>query len=144
MTKPKPPTRPYRAGPFLTHLGVELVMRAEGKAHVWLDVQDWMRNLTGFVHGGILATLADVTAGHAVISTFTDPKQTLVTTELHTTFLAPSRRGAIEGFGEVIHQGRSLVRARATLRAADSGAPLVEALASFMLLSMSTSDESEP
>jgi uncharacterized protein (TIGR00369 family) len=134
MPKEKPPTTPYRAGPFLTHLGVDLISRADGRAHLWLDVQDWMRNLAGFVHGGILSTMADVTAGHAVISTFRNRHQNLVTTELHTSFLAPVRKGAIEGFGEVFHEGRTLVRARATLKSADGGAPLVEAVACFMIL----------
>lgn len=72
MKKPKPTFIPYRGDAFLKHLGVELVSRADGRAHVWLDVQDWMKNLGGVVHGGILVSLADVAAAHATISTFTD------------------------------------------------------------------------
>jgi uncharacterized protein (TIGR00369 family) len=130
----KPTFIPYTAGPFLEYLGVNLVSRADGRAHIWVDVQDWMKNRAGFVHGGILATLADVAAAQATISTFADRDQSLVTTDMHVTFLEPVNRGAIEGFGEVLHRGRSLVRVRARLRTAGRGRDLLEALATFMLL----------
>lgn len=143
MASDKPSFIPYRAGPFLTQLGVKLVSRADGRAHIWLEVEDWMKSLSGFVHGGILATAADVVAAHAIISTLGSPAPTLVTTELHTSFLEPVSRGAIQGFGEIVHRGRSLVRVRATLRSVERERGILEALATFMLLP-TTAEASSP
>ena len=146
MTKRRPgPPVPYGAGPYLEQLGLDLLSRADGKSHMWLVPQGWMKNFMGVVHGGILATVADTTAAQAVLSLFRsspprDPGADqqhvmLVTTELHTSFLAPVTSSAIEAFGEVIHTGRSLVRARASLYAAESGRRILEAVGCFMLLS---------
>lgn len=134
MAGEKPATIPHASGPFVTELGVELVSRGEGRAHIWVDLQDWMRNARGFVHGGVLSTLADVAAGHAALSKVESSGQTVMTVELHTSFLAPIRHGAIEGFGEIIHEGRSLLRVRATLRASERNTALVDAVACFMIL----------
>lgn len=50
---------------FNRHLGMKIMEWSEGAVTVAIDVQDWMRNRTGIVHGGVTATLIDAAAGYA-------------------------------------------------------------------------------
>ena len=50
---------------FNRHLGMKILEWSEGAVTVAIDVQDWMRNRTGIVHGGVTATLIDAAAGYA-------------------------------------------------------------------------------
>lgn len=50
---------------FNRHLGMKILEWGEGTVTLAIDVQDWMRNRTGIVHGGVTATLIDAAAGYA-------------------------------------------------------------------------------
>lgn len=50
---------------FNRHLGMKILEWKDGEVTVAIDVQDWMRNRTGIVHGGVTATLIDAAAGYA-------------------------------------------------------------------------------
>lgn len=50
---------------FNRHLGMQILDWTEGEVVIAVDIQDWMRNRTGIVHGGVTATLIDAAAGYA-------------------------------------------------------------------------------
>jgi uncharacterized protein (TIGR00369 family) len=50
---------------FNRHLGMKILEWSEGTVTLAIDIQDWMRNRTGIVHGGVTATLIDAAAGYA-------------------------------------------------------------------------------
>ena len=50
---------------FNRHLGMKILDWSEGAVTIAIDVQDWMRNRTGIVHGGVTATIIDAAAGYA-------------------------------------------------------------------------------
>lgn len=51
--------------PFPRHLGVEVMEVRPGYSKVGLRVADFMANIHGITHGGVVFTLADVALGNA-------------------------------------------------------------------------------
>lgn len=70
------------------------------------------RNLQGLIHGGLLATLADVAMGLAV-RTAVEPGRRHVTIELSVRFLRPGRLGPIIAKGRTRRVGRQVAFAEA-------------------------------
>jgi uncharacterized protein (TIGR00369 family) len=95
--------------PFVNWLGVRFHQSPPRTSLISLDPHEHHVNSFGMVHGGVVMTLLDVSMAMAARA---DPDQTqdvrgMVTIEMKTSFLAPSR-GLIRAFGE-------LTKATATL-----------------------------
>jgi acyl-CoA thioesterase len=69
-------------------------------------------NLQGLVHGGVLATLADIAMGLAV-RTAIEPGRRHVTIELAVHYLRPAAQGDIEVIGRAIRVGSQIGYAEA-------------------------------
>lgn len=93
------------ASTFHRWFGMTLEHVAEGEVDVALDTGAVHLNLMGTVHGGVIATLADTATGLAY-RTVLDPGTTFTTIQLHITYLAPGRGGAIVARGRVVKRGR--------------------------------------
>ena len=66
-------------------------------------------SVEGTVHGGILATFADVVSAFAVIATHGAGAGTLVTTELHIRYFRQPWSGPLTAEATVVHGGRQLL-----------------------------------
>jgi uncharacterized protein (TIGR00369 family) len=66
-------------------------------------------SVEGTVHGGILATFADVVSAYAAIATHGAGTGTLVTTELHIRYFRQPWSGPLTAEATVVHRGRQLV-----------------------------------
>ena len=99
---------------FHTWAGMEVVSAAVGEVTVAMDVEERHVNLQGFVHGGMLAILADTACGLSIRSAM-EPGRLHVTTDLDIHFLVPAGPGRLLGRGRAVKVGRSLAFAEASI-----------------------------
>jgi uncharacterized protein (TIGR00369 family) len=104
---------------FISHLGVELVSIEPGVVRSALAPRPEHLQQDGYVHAGVVTTLADHTAG-AAAGTLIEPRQIILTSELKIHLLRPAH-GRLECIATVLKPGRmfsiveSEVRASGTL-----------------------------
>src|SRR5215212_7675094 len=93
MTNPAPGFKPlFRSSPVIEMIG-PLWMKGEGsELVVGLRAETKHCNMRGTVHGGILATLADIALGYAMAFSTTPPTG-LVTASLNLDFAGTARQG---------------------------------------------------
>lgn len=83
----------------------------EERCIIDFDVEEFMFNPQGTLHGGIITTVMDVSMGH-LLRRLDGPGTTL---EMKTQFVKAARRGSLRCCGEIIKLGRSISYLRSTL-----------------------------
>lgn len=96
---------------------------------VAFDVEDFMFNPQGSLHGGIIALALDVSMGH-LLAHLQGPGTTL---EMKTQYLKPITAGRATAIGRVAGRGRSICFMEASLHGPD-GAVLASATSTWKLL----------
>lgn len=103
----------FDRAPFVKHLGVRIDQARPGELHTSLVVQPHHLQHTGFVHAGVITTLADHSAGAAAQSSLGDPLagQTgyVVTAELKVSLLRAAKGGRLRCVARVLKPGRQIV-----------------------------------
>lgn len=90
-------------------LGVELLEFEEGRASLALKMRDELRQQHGFIHGGIVAYLADCALSFAGGSVLGDS----ITVEFKINYMRPARGdGRLIAIGEVVGHGRTQATVR--------------------------------
>lgn len=108
----------FRQVPFIAHIGLELDTLAEGLCTTRLQVRPHHLQQNGVVHAGVLATLADHSAGGAAFSTLA-PGHYPLTVEFKINLLRPARAGVLLCVARVLKTGRQLVVAESEVFADD-------------------------
>ena len=98
----------FEAAPFLASLGVELDAVEKGRCRTSLRVRPDHLQQTGVVHAGVIATLADHTAGGAAGSVLAAGCYPL-TVEFKINLLRATRGPRLVCEGRVLRAGRALV-----------------------------------
>lgn len=98
----------FEAASFLKVLGVRLEAVGPGTCETSLDISDAHRQQHGYVHAGVVATLADHSAGGAARAALPAGKDVL-TLEFKVNFLLPGRGGQLQAKGHALRAGRSTV-----------------------------------
>ena len=93
---------------FSQTLGVQILHAEGGNCLIKLPVQPGHRQNLGFVHGGILATLADIAMGFAA-SSLQDEHHHVLTGELKISYLNPTLGEEIFAEGTTLKAGRKIV-----------------------------------
>jgi uncharacterized protein (TIGR00369 family) len=93
---------------FIAHLGMKLVEVGEGSCLVELVTDARHLQQHGFVHAGVLATLADHAAGGAARSTVPDGSD-VITVEFKINFLKPALAGKLLGKARVLRTGKTVI-----------------------------------
>jgi uncharacterized protein (TIGR00369 family) len=89
-----------------TWLGLELVGTGERTATVEMSTTEDMANHSGFVHGGMISTLADSAMGRAVW-TIEPAMVRAMSFDLKLSFISAAKVGErLRAVGHVIHAGR--------------------------------------
>lgn len=114
-------------------VGMRLDHVGAGEVRLSLDVEPRHLNLTGQVHGGMIATLADTATGLAY-RTILEPGTSSLTSTLNVTFLRPGRSGVVTATGRVLKRGARFGYAEADVENAD-GQMLARATATFTVVS---------
>jgi uncharacterized protein (TIGR00369 family) len=99
-------SRFYEAA-FIRDLGIELVSVSPGEAVTRLRVQERFLQQDGFVHAGVVATLADHTGG-ASAWTLVKPEQTVLTVEFKINLLNPAGGPVLDCRARVLRPGGRL------------------------------------
>lgn len=92
---------------FMKLFGFELTTIEEGRTEGWLTIADEHKQNTGFLHGGVVATMADIVAGFAA-STLVPAGHHVVTGEIKVSYLNPGLGEKAHAIGWVLKQGRKM------------------------------------
>lgn len=85
-------------------LGLEISHPDDDTCIVEFEVHDFMFNPQGSLHGGLIATVLDVSMGH-LLQKAIGPGMTL---EMKTQFLRPARVGRLRAEGRFLKKGKSI------------------------------------
>lgn len=92
---------------FMKHIGFTLDVIEPGRTEGWLRFEQMHQQQTGFAHGGLVATLADITAGFAAV-TLVPADCNVVTGEIKISYLNPGIGDKLIAKGWVLKQGRKM------------------------------------
>ncbi|GAC1509354.1 MAG: PaaI family thioesterase [Candidatus Dormibacteraceae bacterium] len=100
-------------------LGLETVETGEGTATVEMKTTEEMANHSGFVHGGMISTLADSAMGRSVRNVTTCVVRAM-SFDLKLNFISVAKIGeTLRATGRVIHAGRRTVVAECRVESGD-------------------------
>jgi len=97
----------FRKAPFLENLGVKFLGCGPGWCESGLQVQNYHKQQNRLVHAGVLATLADHTAG-AAAGTLIAPGEIVLTVEFKINLLRPGKGQSLRARAQVLKPGRRL------------------------------------
>ena len=90
---------------FIGNLGIELTHFEEGLCEARLTNQQNLHQQAGFVHAGVLATLADHCSG-AAAATLAEPEEEVLTVEFKLNLLRPATASEFHCTARVLKPGR--------------------------------------
>ena len=122
----------FAAQPFMATLGAGLTALQPGRCEITLAFDPRLTQQHGFLHAGVVSTLADNAAGYAAFSLMPAQAQVL-TTEFKINLLNPARGQAFIGRAQVLKAGRTLTVCDADVY---DGAGATETLCARALVSL--------
>jgi uncharacterized protein (TIGR00369 family) len=102
----------HRNVAFAKLLGIELEAVDTGVATLGLAVTNDLKQNSGVVHGGAIASLIDTATAFAIMTVLADDERT-TTVDLTISYLRPLLEGRARAMAKVIRNGRRLVVASA-------------------------------
>jgi len=116
-------------------LGITLDHLAPGEVHLGVSYQQSLTQQHGFLHAGILATMADSACGYAAFSLMPDGAGVL-SIEFKINLMAPAKGERFVARARVVRPGRTITVCEADVVAIDGGAEKVVAtmLATIMAI----------
>jgi len=128
----------YRAN-FIRDLNIRLDKWSEGICETSLAVQERLRQQHGFIHGGVIATMADHTAGGAARSVSGD--KDVLTVEFKINYLRPAMGDRLRCTATVLRAGKTVIVAEALVYAGNGGK---ETLVAKLIETLFLADEMGP
>jgi uncharacterized protein (TIGR00369 family) len=92
---------------FMRTLGATLESVEPGTVTITCGFEERFTQQHGLLHGGLLATLADVACGYAALSVMAADREVL-TVEFTIHFLKPAKTERVIAVGQVVQAGRTL------------------------------------
>lgn len=120
-------------------IGARLLRVAPGEVEIVLPVDAHLSQQHGFVHAGIVATIADSAAGYAALSLMR-PGVGVLTAEFKINLLAPAAGDELIARGRVVRAGRTLTLALAEVHARKGGQEKLCAMLTATLMSVEGRD----
>jgi len=118
---------------FMKHIGFELTKIEPGAIEGKLNFQGFLKQQNGFLHGGAIATMADLVCGFAAYSLVAED-EFVVTSDLKISYLNPGVGAVILAKGWVIKAGSRMFFCEGEILDASSGTPIAKASATMVLL----------
>ena len=116
---------------FLALLGAELESVEPGQVVISCRRREDLTQQQGFLHGGLVTSIADVTCGYTALTVIPEGQEVL-TVEFKINLLRPVTGRKIIAAGSVIKAGKSLVITKAEVTDADSGKIVAKMLATMI------------
>ena len=110
----------YARQNFMLYLGAELAEIAPGRCELQLKGRPELTQQNGFMHGGVIAALADVAGGYAAFTLF-EAGADILTVEIKINYVTLAAGKALIARGEVIKSGRTLTIVRSEVFAVKDG-----------------------
>jgi uncharacterized protein (TIGR00369 family) len=124
---------------IMTTIGARLVSVKPGAVEIVLPVAGHISQQHGFVHAGVVATIADSAAGYAALSLMPEGSGVL-TTEFKINLVSPATGERLIARGGVIKAGRTLTLAQTQVMAVTDGAEKLCALLTATLMTIQGKD----
>jgi len=124
--------RIFEKAEFVRSLGIELIAFGDGWCETRVAVTPTLEQQHGFVHAGVLMTLADHTCG-AAAATMVAEGQDVITVENKVSFLRPAVGAVVFCRGEVLRAGKRLIFTEGEVMIERDGKRLIVAKASSTL-----------
>ena len=99
-----PTHEPLGWAPISQLIGLEIQPGPPGQATIFLNVDQRMHNPMGFVHGGVIALLADAAMGIAFGRTL-DDQRGFATIDLRTSFIRPVKESRLRAEANLVQRG---------------------------------------
>lgn len=107
--------------PLNKQLGLKFLGREGDTLSATMELTESVRtSLEGTVHGGILATFADVVSAYALVGSYGAGNGVPVTTELHIRYFRQPRSGPLKAEATVVHRGRQRLSTECVIADADN------------------------
>jgi uncharacterized protein (TIGR00369 family) len=120
--------------PLHERMGITIVAVTEDAAEATMDLNPETAGAApGTVHGGMLATFADVTAALALTRSLNGDDHIQVTTDMHIRYFRQPKSGPLTARATVVHRGRLVLSAECVICDAE-GRDLARATATYMLV----------
>lgn len=119
---------------FMRTLGVVMSRLEPGRCQLTLEFDHSLAQQHGFFHGGVVATIADVSGGYAAFSLL-PPDRTNLTVEFKLSLLSPGEGQGLVADAVVVKAGRTLTVCRSdvfALSASGSRKLCATSLATYM------------
>lgn len=97
----------FDTAPFIQHLGIKVAHQAEGVCDTLTPIRPEHLQQDGYVHAGVLATVADHTAGGAA-ATLLPETQGVLSIEFKINLLRPAKGDALFCHSTVLRGGRTI------------------------------------
>jgi uncharacterized protein (TIGR00369 family) len=95
-------------------LGIKILELSEGRSLVEMEVDERLHNMSGNMHGGIMADIADAAMGIAISTTISSDED-FTTMEMKISFFRPHVKGPLRAEGIVAKRGKRVAFAEAVL-----------------------------
>ena len=141
-TNPHLIERIFQDAQFVQSLGIQLTSWGQGWCETKVSVLPTHRQQHGFVHAGVLMTLADHTCGGAAATTVPEGRD-VITVETKISFLRPASGSELTCRAEVLRAGKNLVFVEAEVMVAREKATVMVAKASSTLAVIPLSAKNE-
>ena len=111
-------------GKFPAHIGFRVVSVDRGRVVAEVDVQGHHLAPNGYLHAGVVVTLADTCCGYGVRTALPDDATGFTTIELKSNFLGTALEGVIRCEATLVHGGRTTQVWDATVESVSTGRTL--------------------
>jgi acyl-CoA thioesterase len=123
--------------PLFNLLGVEVVEVNPGVAKARVLLRDDLKNANGVMHGGVIATLIDISIAQAMLMTdefgrVRDTRGSMTSVDLRVKYLRPLSAGYATCVATIPHLGKRLCHASAIV-SSDEGKPIALGDSTVML-----------
>lgn len=123
----------FSAQPFMNLIGAELVKIIPGEVEIKLPFRSNLTQQHGFMHAGIMATIADNACGYAAFSLM-PADASVLSIEFKVNLLSPAKGDSFLARGKVIKPGRTITVCSGEVFAISEGEPkLVATMAATMM-----------
>jgi uncharacterized protein (TIGR00369 family) len=123
-----------RMVPLHDRMGISIVRVSQDKTVLTMEMSNDVRgNAEHSVHGGILATFADVACATSLFGSYDHIAQIPGTTDMHVRYYRQPRDGPLKAEARVVHQGSRLLSAECSVIDAEQRV-LIRSTATYMIV----------
>lgn len=128
---------------FPAYCGFEVDRVAYGRFETRLKIRPDHRQQDGFVHAGVIATMADHTAGYAAYTTVSEEFR-ILTVEFKINYFRPAAGEAVVCRSKVINNGKKIIVSESELFSISGGREQLVSKAMVTLMAVPASKFSRP